>query len=62
MTSQETMTFVENIIKNILTKWDTIPPDMKDKMRDELMSVFISFVGENNKALKNKQAIGIHLI
>ena len=38
---------------------------MKDKMRDELMSVFISFVGafsgENNKALKNKQVIGIHL-
>ena len=62
MTSQETMNFVENIIKNILTKWDTIPPDMKDKMRDELMSVFISFVGENNKALKNKQVIGIHLI
>ena len=62
MTSQETMNFVENIIKNILTKWDTVPPDMKDKMRDELMSVFISFVGENNKALKNKQVIGIHLI
>ena len=62
MTSQETMNFVENIIKNILTKWDTIPLDMKDKMRDELMSVFISFVGafvgENTC---NKQVIGIHL-
>ena len=65
MTSQETIDFVEDIVKTILSRWDTIPLDMKDKTRDELMSVFISFVGafvgENNKALKNKQVIGIHL-
>ena len=31
-------------------------------MRDELMSVFISFVGAgDNKALKDKRVIGIHL-
>ena len=56
MTSQETIDFVEDIFKTILSRWDTIPLDMKDKMRDELMSVFNSFVGafvgENNKALK----------
>ena len=35
---------------------------MKDKMRDELMSVFISFVGAgDNKMLKNIRVIGIHL-
>ena len=65
MTSQETIDFVEDIVKTILSRWDTIPLDMKDKMKDELMSVFISFVGaflgENNKALTNKQVIGIHL-
>ena len=57
MTSQETIDFVEDSVKTILSRWDTVPLDMKDKMRDELMSVFISFVGENNKALKNKQVI-----
>ena len=35
---------------------------MEDKMRDELMSVFISFVGTgDNKTLKDKRVIGIHL-
>ena len=35
---------------------------MKDYMRDELMSVFISFVGAgDNKTLRNKRVIGIHL-
>ena len=60
--SQETIDFVEDIVKTILSRWDNIPIDMKDKMRDELMSVFISFVGaSDNKALKDKQVIGIHL-
>ena len=39
---------------------------MKDKMRDELMPVFIYFVGafvgeDKTEMLKNKQVIGIHL-
>ena len=60
MMSQETIDFVENIVKIILSRWDTL--DMKDKMRDELMSVFISFVGAgDNKTLKDKQVIGIYL-
>ena len=64
MMSQETIDFVEDIVKTILSRWDTIPLDMKDKMRDELMSVFISFIGafvDDNKVLKDKQVIGIHL-
>ena len=53
MMSQETIDFVEDIVKIFLSRWDTL--DMKDKMRDELMSVFISFVGAgDNKTLKNK--------
>ena len=64
--SQETIDFVEDIVKAILSRWDNIPIDMKDKMRDELMSVFISFVGafvgeDKTEMLKNKQVIGIHL-
>ena len=60
MMSQETIDFVEDIVKTILSRWDTL--DMKDKMRDELMSVFISFVGAgDNKTLKDKRVIGIHL-
>ena len=61
MASQETMDFVKNIIKNILSKWESLPLDMRDKMRDELMSVFIIFVGENKTTLKDKQIVGIHL-
>ena len=61
MASQETMDFVKDIIKNILSKWESLPLDMRDKMRDELMSCFISFVGNNKKPLENKQIIGIHL-
>ena len=62
MASQETMDFVKNIIKNILSKWESLPLDMRDKMRDELMSVFITFVGAlNDKPLKDKQIVGIHL-
>ena len=64
--SQETIDFVEDIVKTILSRWDNIPIDMKDKMRDELMPVFISFVGafvgeHKTEMLKNKQVIGIHL-
>ena len=60
MMSQETIDFVEDIVKIILSRWDTL--DMKDKMRDELMSVFISFVGAgDNKTLKDKRVMGIHL-
>ena len=61
MASQETMDFVKNIIKNILSKWESLPLDMRDKMRDELMSCFITFVGENKTSLRDKQVIGIHL-
>ena len=61
MASQETMDFVKNIIKNILSKWESLPLDMRDKMRDELMAVFITFVGENKTTLKDKQIVGIHL-
>ena len=61
MASQETMDFVKNIIKNILSKWESLPLDMRDKMRDELMSVFITFVSENKTTLKDKQIVGIHL-
>ena len=60
MMSQETIDFVEGIVKIILSRWDTL--DMKDKMRDELMSVFISFVGAgDNKPLKDRHVIGIYL-
>ena len=58
MMSQETIDFVEDIVKTILSRWDTL--DMKDKMRDELMSVFISFVGAGDNT-KDKRVIGIHL-
>ena len=63
MASQETMDFVKNIIKNILSKWESLPLDMRDKMRDELMSVFITFVGalDDKTTLKDKQIVGIHL-
>ena len=61
MASQETMDFVKDIIKNILSRWESLPLDMRDKMRDELMSVFITFVGENKTSLGDKQVIGIHL-
>ena len=62
MTSQETIDFVKNIIKNILSKWESLPLDMRDKMRDELMSVFITFVGAlDDKPLSDKQIVGIHL-
>ena len=66
MMSQETIDFVEDIVKTILSRRDNIPIDMKDKMRDELMPVFISFVGafvgeDKTEMLKNKQVIGIHL-
>ena len=66
MMSQETIDFVGDIVKLILSRWDNIPIDMKDKMRDELMPVFISFVGafvgeDKTEMLKNKQVIGIHL-
>ena len=61
MASQETMDFVKDIIKNILNKWESLPLDVRDKMRDELMSVFITFVGENKTSLGDKQVIGIHL-
>ena len=77
MTSQETINFVEDIINYILTKWDAFPSEIKPKVRLELMSVFISFVGAlddkplnnkplnnkplNNKPLNDKHVIGIHL-
>ena len=61
MTSQETINFIRDVIKNILTKWDTIPHDVRDNMKDELISVFISFVGESRKPLENKQVIGIYV-
>ena len=62
MASQETMDFVKNIIKNILSKWESLPLDMRGKMRDELMSVFITFVGAlDDKPLNDKQIVGIHL-
>ena len=62
MASQETMDFVKNIIKNILSKWESLPLDIRDKMRDELMSVFITFVGAlDDTPLKDKQIVGIHL-
>ena len=55
MTSQETINFVEDKINYILTKWDDFPSEMKPKVRLELMSVFISFVGAlNDKPLNNK--------
>ena len=60
--SQETIDFVEDIVKTILSRWECLPVHLRDKMRDELMSVFISFVDAgDNKTLKNKQVIGIHL-
>ena len=61
MTSQETVNSVEYIIKHILTKWDTVPFNMRSIIRNDLMSVFVSFVGENNKTLNDEQVIGIHL-
>ena len=58
--SQETIDFVEDIVKTILSRWECLPVHLRDKMRDELMSVFISFVGAN-KALKDREVIGIYL-
>ena len=53
--SQETIDFVEDIVKTILSRWESLPVHLRDKMRDELMSVFISFVGAgDNKTLKDK--------
>ena len=60
MMSQETIDFVEDIVKIILSRWECLPVYLRDKMRVELMSVFISFVGAN-KALKDRQVIGIYL-
>ena len=60
--SQETIDFVEGIVKTILSRWESLPVHLRDKMRDELMSVFISVVGAgDNKTLKDKQVRGIHL-
>ena len=53
MRSQETINFVEDIINYVLTKWDAMQFDMRRRVRYELMSVFISFVGENNITLYN---------
>ena len=66
MMSQETIDFVEDIVKTILFRWECLPVHLRDKMRVELMSVFISFVGDfvgedKTEILKNKQVIGIHL-
>ena len=58
--SQETIDFVEDIVKTILSRWESLPVHLRDKIRDELMSVFISFVGAN-KALKDREVIGIYL-
>ena len=58
--SQETIDFVEDIVKTILSRWESLLVHLRDKMRDELMSVFISFVGAN-KALKDREVIGIYL-
>ena len=60
MMSQETIDFVEDIVKTILSRWECLPVHLRDKLRVELMSVFISFVGAN-KALKDRQVIGIYL-
>ena len=60
--SQETIDFVEDIVKTILSRWESLPVHLRDKMRVELMSVFISFVGAgDNKTLKDKRVIRIHL-
>ena len=51
--SQETIDFVEDIVKTILSRWESLPVHLRDKMKVELMSVFISFVGAgDNKAFK----------
>ena len=60
MMSQETIDFVEDIVKTILSRWESLPVHLRDKMRDELMSVFISFVGVGDNT-KDKRVIGIHL-
>ena len=64
MMSQETIDFVEDIVKTILSRWECLPVHLRDDMRDELMSVFISFVDafvDDNKALNDKEVIGIYL-
>ena len=62
MMSQETIDFVEDIVKTILSRWESLPVHLRDKMRVELMSVFISFVGAgDNKTLTDRQVIGIYL-
>ena len=60
MMSQETIDFVEDIVKTILSRWESLPVHLRDKMRDELMSVFISFVGAGDNTI-DKRVIGIHL-
>ena len=66
MMSQETIDFVGDFVKKNLSRWESLPVYLRDKMRDELMPVFISFVGafvgeDKTEMLKNKQVIGIHL-
>ena len=45
MMSQETIDFVEDIVKTILSRWDTL--DMKDKMRDESTLVLLRVFPEH---------------
>ena len=43
MMSQETINFVEDIVKTILSRWESLPVYLRDKMTVELMSVFFFF-------------------
>ena len=51
--------FVESMIKTIHKKWDKLSPQKKDKIREELVNTFITFVGEGKQ--REKKVIGIHL-
>ena len=59
--NEETNNFLKDIINYVLTKWDSMPSKMKLQARRELMSVFISFVGNLDGNLDDKRVIGIHL-
>lgn len=51
--------FIADIVKIIIKKWDKLPPEKKDKVREKLINTFISFIGEGKQ--HDKKIIGVHL-
>ena len=51
--------FIADIVRFVLEKWDKLPPEQKDKVREELINTFISFIGDGKQ--HDKKIIGVHL-